>query len=108
MKFCQRCGKDMMDDAMVCPACGFSQMPNQPVAPAGPVTTDSSSFGWGLLGFCFPIVGLILFLIWKDSTPLKAKSAGMGALISTIISVVFYIIYFIIIAAAVGTGSMYY
>lgn len=25
--------------------------------------TDNGGFGWGLLGFCIPIVGLILFLV---------------------------------------------
>ena len=34
-------------------------------------------------------MGLVLFLVWKDSSPLKAKSAGKGALVSVIISVIF-------------------
>ena len=38
-----------------------------------------------LLGFFFPIVGLILYLVWKDQTPLKAHSAGKGALIGVIV-----------------------
>lgn len=100
MKFCTKCGKELMDEAVVCPSCGCAQ---------GTISNvqDSSSFGYALLGFCIPIVGLILYLIWKDSTPLKAKSAGKGALVSVILSVVFYIIYFVIIAAIIG-GSVYY
>jgi len=31
-------------------------------------------------------VGLILFLVWRNQTPLRARSAGKGALISTLIS----------------------
>lgn len=99
MKFCQKCGKELVDEAVVCPGCGCSQ------GAATPATEDSSSFGWALLGFCIPVVGLILYLVWKDSTPLKAKSAGKGALISVIVSVVFYIIYFVIIAALIGTTA---
>lgn len=53
---------------------------------------DNGGFLWGLLGFCIPIVGLILFLIWKDSKPKTAKAAGIGALVSVVISVVFYIL----------------
>ncbi|MFR2847242.1 MAG: hypothetical protein ACLTC4_08930 [Hungatella hathewayi] len=53
--------------------------------------TDNGGFGWGLLGFCIPIVGLILFLVWKGEKPKTAKANGMGALISVIIGVVFYI-----------------
>ncbi|HIT13098.1 MAG TPA: hypothetical protein IAB54_02975 [Candidatus Scatomonas merdigallinarum] len=37
------------------------------------------------LDFFFPIVGLILYLVWKDQTPLKAHSAGKGALIGVIV-----------------------
>ena len=101
MKFCNKCGKELMDEAVVCPNCGCPQQAN-PVAPA-----DSSSFGWALLGFCIPLVGLILYLVWKDSTPLKAKSAGKGALISVIISVVIYIIYAIILGVVIVTSGLY-
>lgn len=52
---------------------------------------DKGGFLWGLLGFCIPIVGLILFLVWKDSKPKTAKAAGVGALISVIIGVLGYI-----------------
>ncbi len=52
---------------------------------------DKGGFLWGLLGFCIPIVGLILFLVWKDSKPKTAKAAGVGALISVIIGVLCYI-----------------
>ena len=53
---------------------------------------DNGGFGWGLLGCCIPLVGLILFLVWKDTKPKTAKAAGIGALVSVGISVVFYII----------------
>ncbi len=97
MKYCNKCGKELMDEAVVCPACGCAQ---KVVA-----ADDASSFGMGLLGFCIPIVGLILYLVWKDSSPLKAKSAGKGALISVIVGVVFYIIYAIFLAAIIGMSS---
>lgn len=35
---------------------------------------DSSSFGWGLLGFFIPLVGLILYLVWKDEYPCAPKA----------------------------------
>ena len=67
--------------------------------------TDSGNFGWGILGFFFPIVGLILFLIWKDEKPLTSKAAGMGALIGFISSIVLLVITTII---AVTTYSAYF
>ena len=61
---------------------------------------DNGGFLQGLLGCCIPVVGLILFLVWKDQKPRTAKAAGIGALVSVILSVVFYIIYFVILGAA--------
>ena len=98
MKFCSKCGKEVVDEAVICPNCGCSTENNVPANTAG----DSSSFGFALLGFCIPIVGLILYLVWKDTSPLKAKSAGKGALVSVIVGVVFYVIYAIVIGTTIG------
>ena len=54
----------------------------------------------GLLGCCIPIVGLILFLVWKDSRLNTAKSAGIGALVAVVCIVIWYILVF-----AVGIGT---
>ena len=61
---------------------------------------DNGGFLWGLLGCCIPVVGLILFLVWKYKKPRTAKAAGIGALISVILSVIVYVIYFVILGAA--------
>ena len=103
MAFCPNCGQQIADQAVVCIHCG-----SQLGAPAAPAKQDSNSFGWFCLGFCIPIVGLILWLVWKAETPMKAKKAGLGALISTIASIVIWVIYFIIIVAVVGTSGGYY
>lgn len=98
MKYCQKCGNELMEEAVICPSCGCAQTKLE-------TEKDSSSFGWALLGFCIPLVGFILWLVWKDSTPLKAKSAGKGALASVIASIVLWVIYFIflmVIVASVG------
>lgn len=86
MAFCKNCGEQIDDQAVICPKCGVPQT-NQP-----PVGEDNGGILWGLLGCCIPIVGLILFLIWKDTKPNTAKAAGIGALISVGITVVFYIL----------------
>ncbi len=80
---------------------------NVTVTPNGSASDDNGGFLWGLLGCCIPIVGLILFLVWKDSKPKSAKAAGIGALVCVIVYVVFYII-----MAVMGIGlaslGMYY
>lgn len=90
MKYCQKCGNQLLDEAVVCPTCGCAQ---------GKILSedDKGGFGWGLLGFCIPVVGLILWLVWRDTAPLKAKSVGKGALVSVIAAIVLWIIYFVLI-----------
>lgn len=61
---------------------------------------DKGGFLWGLLGCCIPIVGLILFLVWKDTKPKTAKAAGIGALVCVVLAVIYYIIMFVVIGAA--------
>jgi hypothetical protein len=46
---------------------------------------DAPSGGFAVLCFFMPLVGLILYLVWKDEYPLKAKSCGKGALIGAIV-----------------------
>lgn len=111
MKYCIKCGKELDDNAVFCAHCGANQNAEtapavqpqatyqQPEAPA-----DASSFGFAFLGFCIPLVGLILWLVWKDKTPLKAKSAGKGALIGVIVSAICYIIYFVFLGVLMATS----
>lgn len=60
---------------------------------------DKGGFLWGLLGCCIPIVGLILFLVWKDTKPKTAKAAGIGALVCVVLAVIYYIIMFVFVGA---------
>ncbi len=120
--FCKQCGKEIGEQDTFCPYCGASQAVADGSAQANSVppqdngaqyqqqqyqqyqqqqqyayqqqqnVQDSGSAGWGVLGFFFPLVGLILFLVWKDTKPRCAKSAGIGALVGVIVSVVFLII----------------
>lgn len=66
--FCKNCGQEIDDKAVICPHCGVSQNDDSSVS-------DSGSIGWGFLGCCIPIVGLILFLVWRDNKPKKCKSS---------------------------------
>ena len=59
-------------------------------------SNDNGGFLWGLLGCCVPLVGLILFLVWKDNKPKTAKAAGIGAIVGVVISVLSYILTMVI------------
>lgn len=87
MAYCKNCGSEIDDQATICPKCGVAQK-------AASAEADNGGFGWALLGFCVPVVGLILYLVWKDSKPRTSKAAGKGALISVILIVVLYVLIF--------------
>lgn len=68
--------------------------------------SDTGSFGWAVLGFFIPLVGLILWMIWKNDRPGDAGMAGKGALVSVIINVVLFILWIVfagILFAASGS-----
>jgi hypothetical protein len=98
MAYCRNCGNEVDDRSTTCPSCG------QPTK-STPTTyqssiSDNGGFLWGLLGFCVPIAGLVIYLIWKEERPNNAKAAGTGALVSVILGVVFYIFAFVLAGIA--------
>lgn len=48
---------------------------------------DKPSTGLNILSFLIPLVGLILFLSWQNSTPIKAKACGKWALIGFCVAI---------------------
>lgn len=92
--FCKNCGAQIDDNAVVCPHCGVAQTTNPATSNVDP--TDAPNIGFAILGFFIPIVGLVLFLLWKNTSPLKAKSCGKGALIGFIVNIVLYSVFFAI------------
>lgn len=124
MSFCKNCGVEISEGTAFCPNCGTKQdngvtnaaanEPQPQVQPQPQYNTqpqyngqapvvDNGGFGWGLLGCCIPLVGLILFLVWKDNKPKTAKAAGIGAIVGVVLCVLYYIV---ILASGVG-AAMY-
>lgn len=93
--FCKNCGKEIDDKAEICPNCGVRVKGS---SGAG----DAPSAGFGVLGFFFPLIGLILYLVWKSDFPLKARSCGKGALIGVIVSAALAVLYIVMVVCIVG------
>lgn len=79
--FCPYCGKKMEDNQEVCLSCG-KYVKNASKSSSNGGGVDDGNFVWGLIGFLVPIVGAVLYFMWKEQKPKNAKKAGMGALIS--------------------------
>lgn len=79
--FCKNCGAEIDDKAAICPNCGVPQKD----------INDSGSAGWGILGCCIPVLGAVLYLVWRNTKPNNAKSAGIGALVGAGLMLLSYI-----------------
>ncbi len=66
---------------------------------------EGGTAGWGVLGFFFPLIGFILWLVWKEDYPARSKSAGIGCLVSVCLSVLGGILYGIILGIILAAGS---
>ena len=98
MKYCTYCGTELPEGAAFCPNCGAratAATHDTRTESDGPTlaesvfgrgstapTAEGRSRGIAVLSFFFPIVGLILWAIWRDTQPGKAMSAAKGGLAS--------------------------
>lgn len=139
MKYCPNCGAQTADTAAFCSNCGvrleqsnggdpsyppqnaqqydprfappYGQQPYERQS-APSASQDTGRLIYGVIGFFIPVVGLILYVFWKNERPLDAKRAGRGALISVILSVLFSIagaiLAFVLAANGVIDGDINY
>lgn len=73
--------------------------------PPPPAQNDTGSFGWAVLGFFIPIVGLILWLVWKDTRPKDSIQSRNGFIAGLIVGVIFSIIYTIAMGALIASAG---
>ena len=81
---------------------------NKNVVNTSTTEKEGSKFGWGVLGFFFPLVGLILFLVWMKDKKRASKAAGIGALIGFIFSIISTVLLITFFGAILGIGLSEY
>ena len=80
MKFCPDCGSSIEQNQDVCLKCGNILLGKKVVV------KDEGGFLYGLISFCIPIVGLILFLVWRDDKPKTSRTVGIAALVGFLLN----------------------
>ena len=86
--FCKNCGQEIEDNADVCIHCGVSTGKNSSNS------LDNPSHLAGVASYCFPIVGIILYFMWKDEKPESAKLICKWMIGGLIAWIAFYILTF--------------
>lgn len=89
MKYCNHCGNQVLDEAVICPKCGCSPGgATQPIA--SPISTEEDKVNGGLMvaSILIPLVGIILAILkWKE-TPNAAKSYLTAAIIAWVVGAI--------------------
>ena len=126
MKYCIHCGKEVLDDAIICPGCGCSvqygntggniSMPNNNVqqnrVPPATDTYSGLSIGGLILAFFEPLIGLILSII-AHSEAIKTgsdKSRSMskaGIIISAVYLGIVALVLFFCMFGMIGSCAPY-
>ena len=106
MKICGKCGKQVEDTAESCPQClvRFAPRPKPVYTPSA----DASSKMMALIGFFFPIFGILLYFCLKAENPLKAHSALNGAIVALKVAVVLILVALIAVAAYFAVQLLIY
>lgn len=110
--FCKSCGKEINDQAVVCPYCGVQTgsvqiIPKQPnysnQQPNTQNDADVTNVGLVILGIIVPIVGIILGAVNISN---GKKRSGKAYLLAGIISIVAQTLLGIIVGVAVASNPL--
>lgn len=94
--YCQKCGKEIDDEAVVCIHCGCATK-NQMDQTAGNKDSDvRTSVGLVILSILFPIVGIILGVVYRQSYNETRRRAGKTYLVAALIPMGILFLWFLI------------
>lgn len=85
--FCKNCGKEIDNNADVCIHCGVATEKK---------AVDNPSHLTGAVSCCFPVVGLILYFLWKDEKPQSASLICKWMIGGTVAWVILYVLCFVV------------
>lgn len=89
MKYCDKCGKELVDEAVMCTRCGIYLQPKKEVV------KEEHLIFYGLISLLIPVVGIVIFLVWNDTKPKTARIAMICGLISLLLWIVLFIFIFV-------------
>lgn len=91
--YCGDCGKKLNSNSKFCPYCG-SRVASENVTVVNS-NEDSVNVLLVIASFLVPILGVVLFVIYKDKKSKTSKAYGIAALVGFISKMFFYVLYFI-------------
>ena len=111
MKYCNNCGITLDDNCFVCTNCGagqpqtpYQQYNHQSFNSPSTNTKNSGGFPWNCLGFCMPLLGIVLYFIYKNNSPMRANTLKKSLIAGFIVGIVFTVLYIILLIFLISIG----
>ena len=86
--YCKNCGNKIEENTRYCTRCGYDNNKINNIYNEN----DKASVGLNIVGFIWPLIGLILFICMNNNTPKKAKSIGKWSLIGFTVKIIIYLL----------------
>ena len=103
MKYCTKCGNELIDEAVVCTKCGcYAQSVSSAKNISGEPQKDEADIGLIVLSALIPLIGLVLWAIKNNDSPIAAKKYGLTALIAVGVEIVLGLFAVLSFAGMVG------
>lgn len=108
MKYCVNCGKEVDENQMFCANCGAKitnysngYYTKREEYNKQQFETTGEKIGYGILAFLIPLVGFILYFVFKSSKPVTSKICLYVSLISFVLNLLSTILMFVFFADVV-------
>lgn len=88
MKFCAKCGNEVLDEAVICPKCGCSLSASGDASKQNNIignVEDKANGGLIALSILIPIAGIILWPLKHKETPKAAMTYGICGIASWVV-----------------------
>jgi hypothetical protein len=93
--YCNKCGNPVYPNSPVCGTCGTPVSASGGVPPQygqPPIKQDDPNMLLNLVACCIPLVGIVLYFVWKDEKPRSAKQVCVWALVGFGLSIFIYLV----------------
>ena len=95
--YCTKCGKKVNDGDLFCSSCSYKFYNNINNVNYGEEKKEKASIGWWFLAFFIPVVGIVLFFIYRKTHPGMKKRLLSGTIVGFITGVISTILLIVIL-----------
>lgn len=96
--YCRNCGKKIDKSSNVCPKCGYQ------LSKSNQNHDSVENFFIYLVSFLIPFVGIIIWMVTKEESPNRARTALTLSLVSTGLVFLFFIVFVLLMFLFIFSG----